>query len=177
MEKIYIILTYTGTILSKSIKIFTGNTYTHVSIALDKNMEEMYSFGRLNPYNPFIGGFVKEGINIGTFKRFKNTITEIYSLEITEEEYQKLKEIITRFLENKEIYKFNLIGLILAGINRRYERKNKFYCSQFVRKIIEQSKIEIEDMSKVIKPEDFRKLENLKLEYKGLLRRYYLQSV
>lgn len=174
MKKIYIILTFTGTILSRSIKIFTGNAYTHVSIALDERMERMYSFGRLNPYNPFIGGFVKEGIHIGTFKRFKNTITEIYSLEITNEQYERLEEVIDKFLENKQVYKFNLIGLILAGINKRYKRENKYYCSQFVREVIEQSKIEILDMSKVIKPQDFKKLEPLKLEYKGLLRMYTL---
>ena len=176
MEKIYIVLTHTGTVLSRSIKIFTRNTYTHASISLDKNMEKMYSFGRLNPYNPFVGGFVKEGINIGTFKRFKNTITEIYSLEITKEEYNKLEEIILKFVENKKAYKFNFIGLVLAGINKKYKRKNKFYCSQFVREIIEKSEIKIENISKVIKPEDFRKLESLELEYRGLLRLYDLKS-
>ena len=58
MKKIYIILTHTGTFLSRVIKAFTGNKFTHVSIALDRNMEYMYSFGRLRPYNPFLGGFV-----------------------------------------------------------------------------------------------------------------------
>lgn len=172
MKKIYIVLTHTGTMLSTGIKIFTGNMYTHASISLDQNMEEMYSFGRLNPYNPFIGGFVKEGINIGTFKRFKNTKTEIYSLEITEEEYKKLEEIILKFEENKDAYKFNFIGLILAGLNKKYKRENKYYCSQFVREIMEQSEIKIEGISKVIKPEDFRKLQSLQLEYCGLLRIY-----
>ena len=174
MKKIYIILTHTGTILSRTIKIFTGNSCTHASISLDEKMEKMYSFGRLNPYNPFIGGFVKEGIHIGTFKRFKNTMAEIYSLEITNDQYEKLEKVIDEFLQNKQIYKFNIIGLIVAGLNKNYKRKNKFYCSQFVKEVIEQSKIEILDISKVIKPEDFKKLETLKLEYKGLLRMYRL---
>lgn len=172
MEKIYIVLTHTGTMLSRTIKIFTRNTYTHASISLDENMEEMYSFGRLNPYNPFIGGFVKEGIHIGTFKRFKNTKTEIYSLEINQEEYKRLEEIVSKFWENKKVYKFNLIGLILAGINRRYKRKNKFYCSEFVRYLLENSDIQIKGISDVIKPEDFRRLTMLHLEYEGLLRKY-----
>ena len=176
MKKIYIVLTHTGTMLSRTIKIFTGNRYTHASISLDKNMEEMYSFGRLNPYNPFIGGFVREGINIGTFKRFKNTKTEIYSLEIAEEEYKKIEEIILKFVENKKVYKFNFIGLILAGFNKKYKRGNKYYCSQFVREIIEQSQIRIDNISNVMKPEDFRKLKSLQLEYCGLLRMYRLEN-
>lgn len=169
MEKIYIVLTHTGTTLSKIIKIVTKNPYTHASIALDNKMEKMYSFGRLNPYNPLRGGFVKEGINIGTFKRFKNTKAQVYSLEITKEEYKRLEEIISKFNENKKDYKFNFIGLVLAGINKRYNRKNKYYCSQFVRYILEESEIEIQDLSKVIKPIDFSKLECLELEYTGLL--------
>ena len=88
MKKIYIILTYTGTILSRIVKIYTRKEYSHVSISLDRDLNQMYSFGRLNPYNPFIGGFVHEGVDRGTFKRFKNTKTKIYSMEIDEEKYE-----------------------------------------------------------------------------------------
>ena len=59
MSKIYIVLTYSGTVLSKLIKIYTQKEYSHVSISLDENLKQMYSFGRLNPYVPFVGGFVQ----------------------------------------------------------------------------------------------------------------------
>ena len=77
MKRIYLILTYSGTILSRIIKIYTRDEFAHVSISLDEELNQMYSFGRLNPYNPFIGGFVHEGINIGTFKRFRKTQTAV----------------------------------------------------------------------------------------------------
>lgn len=176
MEKIYIVLTYTGTILSRTVRIFTRNTYTHASIALDKELEKMYSFGRLNPYNPFWGGFVKEGIDIGTFKRFKKTKAEIYSFEVTKEEYKKLEDIILVFSNDRKKYKFNIIGLIYARFNKQCKRKNKFYCSQFVREVIEQAEINMENIEEVIKPEDFRKIRTLNLEYKGLLNTYNLKS-
>lgn len=177
MQRIYIILTHTGTILSRIIKLFTQNTYTHVSISLDRNMNSMYSFGRLNPYNPFIGGFVKEGINIGTFKRFKNTKAQVYSLYITDEEYQKLQEIITCMMVNKNMYKFNILGLVYALFRRRCMRKNKFYCSEFVRYVLENSNVEVNGMTNVIKPEDFKKLKILHLEYEGLLRKYNSSNI
>lgn len=82
-KKKYIVLTYTGTILSKIIRVYTRAEYCHVSLSLDKELKKMYSFGRLNPYNPFIGGFVHEGIDRGTFKRFKKTKAEIYSIDVT----------------------------------------------------------------------------------------------
>lgn len=59
MKEVYIVLTYSGTALSTLIKKFTKDEFAHVSIALDENLEEMYSFGRLNPYNPFNAGFVR----------------------------------------------------------------------------------------------------------------------
>ena len=109
-KKIYIVLTYTGTILSKIIKGYTRAEYCHVSLALDESLEHMYSFGRLNPYNPFIGGFVREGIAHGTFKRFKNTEALIYSLEVDARQYRKIKRLIKRIARNKSIYRFNVIG-------------------------------------------------------------------
>ena len=54
MKKIYIVLTYSGTPLAKIIKLYTKKDYSHVSISLDKKLTKMYSFGRINPYNPFI---------------------------------------------------------------------------------------------------------------------------
>lgn len=53
MKEIYIVLTHTGTALSRMIKWFTKDEFTHSSIALDAELKQMYSFGRLNPYNPF----------------------------------------------------------------------------------------------------------------------------
>ena len=68
----------------------------------------MYSFGRLNPYNPFIGGFVIENVNKGTFKRFKKTKTVIYKYTVTDEQYEKLKLDIRYFLKNHRKFKFNI---------------------------------------------------------------------
>ena len=73
MEKAYIVLTNTGTALSRLVRFYSRDEYAHVSLSLDKGLRHMYSFGRLNPKNPFIGGFVHEAVNKRTFKRFKKT--------------------------------------------------------------------------------------------------------
>ena len=65
MKKIYIMLTFTGTTLSRVIKIYTRNDYSHASIALDPELSECIVFGRKKPRNPFIGGFIKEKIDDG----------------------------------------------------------------------------------------------------------------
>ena len=68
MKKVYIVLTNTGTFLSRIVTVYTRKEFSHVSISLDENLNYMYSFGRLNAYNPFIGGFVHESPKYGTFK-------------------------------------------------------------------------------------------------------------
>ena len=173
MKKIYIILTHTGTILSNIIRCWTKDEFSHVSIALDADLEEMYSFGRLNPYNPFWGSFVHEHIKKGTFKRFKKTRAEVYSMLITDEQYEKAQKVITYFNNNKEKYKFNILGLACVTINKKIVRKNTFYCAEFVRHILKFSGItEVNSLPEIIKPEDFKKLEGLSLEYEGLFKKY-----
>lgn len=176
MKEIYIVLTHTGTILSKIIKKYTKDEFSHVSIALDEELNEMYSFGRLKPYNPFIGGFVHEYIDKGTFKRFFNTRTKIYSLKITEEQYNAVKENIKQIEENKQKYKFNIIGLFAVAFNKKIGKENSFYCAEFVKYVIEKAEIETK-LPKIIKPDDFKKLNKLQLIYEGLLRKYRAKSI
>lgn len=170
-KKIYIVVTRTGTFLSKLIKIYTKDEYTHSSIALDKELNRMYSFGRLNPYNPFHGGFVHEGINFGTFKRFKKTQVAIYELEIPEEKYERAAEIIEYIEKNRNKYSFNILGLFLIAVHRRRIRKNTFYCAEFVRYVLKNSKIH-KEYPDLIRPEYFKNIENAKLIYTGLLKEY-----
>jgi len=172
MKKIYIVLTYTGTILSRMIKIRTRAEYAHSSIALDEGLDEMYSFGRLHPYIAFWGGFVKEGIKEGTFKRFKNTTVGVYCIEVSDEQYENLKNVIKNIRDNKKDYKFNIRGMALTSLNMGNSRINRFYCAEFVKYVLEKSDIDISELPKAIRPEDFKKLKNTTLIYKGYLKNY-----
>ena len=176
MKKIYIILTYTGTFLSKIIKYYTGDEFSHVSIALDMELNQMYSFGRLNPYNPFYGGFVHERINRGTFKRFSRTTARIYSLEIEEEQYEKLKHTIKYMKKIRRQYRFNTLGLLAVGFKIRIKSDNSFYCAEFVKYLLEEAKIE-NNLPSLVRPENFKMLENLKSEYEGLLKFYKANEI
>ena len=172
MKKIYIVLTYTGTILAKIVKFYTRNKFSHVSIALDEALNEMYSFGRLNPYNPFWGGFVHEKIDSGTFKRFKNTEAAIFSIDLTEKQYNIIKKTINFMEKNKNCYSFNVIGLFAVCINRKIKFKHSFYCAEFVKYLFEKAKINRGELPEIIKPEDFKNLSNIKKEYRGKLKKY-----
>lgn len=171
MKKIYIVLTHSGTTLSKIIKNYTKDEFSHVSISLDKSLQEMYSFGRRHPYNPFWAGFVHEYIDKGTFKRFHQTRAKVYSLEITDEQYGKVENKIRQIQKEKERYHFNIIGLFAVGFHKRIQKEYSFYCAEFVKTVLEKAKIKTE-LPEVVKPEDFKKMQGIQEIYEGMLRKY-----
>jgi hypothetical protein len=172
MKKVYIVLTYTGTVLAKVIKYYTHAEYSHISIALDENLEEMYSFGRIYSYIPFYGGYVHERLDKGTYKRFKNTDASIYTLDVTDEQYEIIEKLVHDMYDNRYKYRFNVIGLFANGLNIKFmERRNYFYCVEFIKYVFKKANIDIK-LPKLARPNDFKKLKELSLEYKGKLRFY-----
>ena len=89
MKKIYIVTTFTGTLLSCLIRNISKTPYAHVSIALNEYLRPMYSFGRLNPKTPIFAGFVEENINEGLYAIRTNTMCRVYSLMVTERPRKK----------------------------------------------------------------------------------------
>lgn len=176
MKKIYFVLTDAGTALGKIIKLKTGKKYTHVSIALDENLERMYSFSRLNPYNCFVGGFVHERLREGCYKRFKNTKAIIYAKEITETQYQKLQKQIEIFEANRTKYKFNVLGLTYIFFDKEIHREDYFYCAEFIKHILLKSNVNIK-LPNMPRPEDFEKIEGSKVIYTGLLNEYKIPDL
>lgn len=171
MKKIYIVLTHTRAVLSRIIKAFTKDEFSHVSIALDSELKEMYSFGRLYPNNPFIGGFVHEYINKGTFKRFYKTKAKIYSLDVTLEQYEDVKRNIQIIQAQKDKYQFNILGLFAVSINKKVNKEYSFYCAEFVKYVMEQAGIKT-NLPEIVRPEDFKNIPNLQEIYIGYLRKY-----
>ncbi len=167
-KKIYIVLSHTGTLLSRVIRLFTKYEYSHVSISSDSNLDEMYSFGRIHPYVPFIGGFVHEIPGKGTFKRFKNTTSEIYSMTISKEQFETLKSTLRQMDSRKHEYHYNALGLCAFLFHKKLNRKNHFYCAEFVQYVLDTSKVET-NLPTPCKPSDFLELKDIKLEYKGKL--------
>ena len=174
MEKsIYVVLSQTGTMFSRALKFFTHAEYNHASISLSPTLDKMYSFGRLNPYNPFIGGFVEEGINKGTFKRFYKTTAMVLEFKVSEEKYNAIQYFIEYFKNNKKQFHYNYWGVVFACIRKHHTSSKRFYCSEFVKTCLETFNIEnAKELPRIIKPIDFLKLNNKNIIYTGFLQNY-----
>lgn len=174
-KKIYVVMTQTGTFLSRLLKFLSKDVYNHASIALDDRLNDMYSFGRLNPYNPFVGGFVKESPHYGTFKRFTNTDAMIITLDVTEAQYDSVKAMLSKMYEEKEKYRYNYKGLFAAFFGKRIEELNRFYCSEFVKHVlVENGIVDKTFFREITHPADFTEIPNARTVYVGKLRTYSL---
>ncbi|MBQ8681957.1 MAG: hypothetical protein IJ509_03495 [Bacilli bacterium] len=171
MKKIYIVLTHSGSLLSRAIKIVKHYEYTHVSIALDKNLNQMYSFGRIKPYNAFVGGFVQESPKFGTFKRFSKTKSKIICIDVTTKQYNKIKKLMKYFNRERNHYKFNFIGLCSVAFHIKITQENGFYCAEFIKYVFDKSDVKT-NLPDLVTPEDFLNLDNTTAIYKGYLKNY-----
>lgn len=175
MEKaIYIVLSNTGTLFSKAIGVYTRKDMNHASIAFDAELNEMYSFGRKNKHNPFNGGFIREEPTEGLFR---SATCAIYKCEATTQEYNRMRNKIRHMEQNKEKYKYNLIGLFGVAMNIKIERAHAFFCSQFVATIINEcqsSKLQVAPC--FVQPHHFEQHSALDLLYKGNLQTYVYEK-
>ena len=171
MQKtVYIVISQTGTALSRILKFITGAKYNHASISLVPDLSKMYSFGRVNPYNPVHGGFVVESPHYGTFKRFSGTKVEVLSIAVSEGQYINLKQMLEGMAKNKKRYHYNYFGLFLAGANIYYKRKNFYYCSEFVKEMLVRNGIRsARALDDIIEPMQFLTLSDANHVYSGKL--------
>lgn len=141
MKKIYVLLMHTNTIPSKLIRFFTRYEFSHVGISLEKNCDKIYSFGRKTLHSVINCGFTIESKNGEFFNNFNQTKCKIYELEITDEQYQTVTDILKYMSDYKQQYKYDFIGVILRYFKIPIQIKNKYVCSYFVASVLEQASI------------------------------------
>lgn len=172
-RSVFILLTNTGTLFTKLIQSYTRAPYNHASISFDRELSELYSFGRKNPNNPLNGGFVKEDIKTGTFSKYPDTTCVIYELKVSDREVEKMKRVLRIFIRQHKKFLYNILGVIGIAIKEPVEFSNSYFCSQFVAEILERSGIKLwNKLPALVTPDDFRKCDRLQLIYEGKLRDY-----
>lgn len=169
MKRIFIVLSSTNTTLAKSIRKCTGTEFSHTSLALDNNFEEMYSFSRRKTNNPFVGRFKRESFDTGIFAKSKDCLCQIYTAQVTDEQIDKIKEKLEYFSKSKKTFKFNNLGLFACWFKVKFPRKYKRVCSQFVSECVDYAcpEIILPKHYWIMQPEDFKFAKNIDLMYRG----------
>lgn len=174
---VYILLTDTGTVFTKTIKTYTKAPYNHSSLSLDKELTQLYSFGRKKPNNPFQAGFVQEEVLNGTYKKYPNTTCALYEIQVSPRQYQKIERMIALFQKNNKKTIYNLLGVFGVAVKAPFEPKGSYFCSQFVAEILHRAGIRFwPKLPSLVEPNDFRTILSSYLVYEGLLQEYVAQK-
>lgn len=170
---VYIMVSKTSTWPSNVIRMWTKQPYAHTSLALDIELNEMYSFARKKLNNPFDCGFISEDITSGVFGRDINTTCQIARLWVTTNQYKQIVKILNQFEQDKSFYHYNYLGIFGVMCNRAIERKYNYFCSQFVYYVLQKAGVQMFDKQPgLTRPEDFRVWDDLEIIYRGRLRDY-----
>ena len=171
-KKIYLMFSQSGTRFSKFLRFMTKSKYVHISLSFDEALEEVYSFGRKNPYKILPAGLVKENI-LALIEAYSGIKCMIYEMEIDKKIYRRLKKNLNKFLKEQDKYAYDILGLPFIYLKKRYQRKYHRVCSQFVGNLLQDSGVyDFKVHYSLITPEHFYDIPNKKLLYEGELINY-----
>lgn len=170
MKNIYILLTKSDTILSKMVHLITADTYTHVSISFEENLQPLYSSSRKNGKTLFPAGPCVENLHRGYYKNHSRIPCAVYKLCVSDEAYEKALYEVTQIMADSNNYHFNVLGLLLCQFNIPYHRKHYFFCSQFVSEVLCRSRaLDFPKDTSLMRPSDYMKLPEMFCCFRGCL--------
>lgn len=127
---IYIVFSDTPCKIGGFIRAVTHGIYNHVSVALDRDLSEMYSFARLKRDTPFCGGFVIEGAEryrLGS----RTAKISVCRIKVGTEGSAKVRSRIRDMKEHPDIYVYNMISAMLAPWRKHVYVRDSFTCVEF----------------------------------------------
>lgn len=170
MKTIYILLTRSSTIVSRLVRTFTSDTYTHVSISFNENLLPLYSSSRKNGRTLLPAGPCTEVFSKGYYGKHPFIPYALYELKVSDEVYDRAKSEAERIILNAGEYHFNVLGLLLCRLNIVYHRKYHFFCSQFVSEVLRRSEaLTLPKDTALMRPMDYTKIPELVCISRGII--------
>ena len=143
MNHIYVVFSATPYKIGRTIRKITGEAYNHASIALDSDLNRMYSFARRFYRTPLYGGFVKESharYHIGS----KISQICICKIPVTQEQYAAIDTKLTSMHNQADHYIYNHISALGALLHRHIPAKDACTCVEFCTQTLQELGINVE---------------------------------
>lgn len=140
------------------VKIF-GHRYSHVSLSLEEDRSEFYSFN--------IRGFVRETFE--KFRRHNIRNSTLYEIEVTDDAYESMRKKILTFKTRCTEMKYSFLGIALCLFQIPLHFNKMYFCSEFVAEILSDSHaIPLHKQSALYLPDHLR----TELDYCSGIRRF-----
>ena len=170
MPNIYVLLTRSQSLLSRMIHRFTGDSFTHVSLALDGQLQTLCSFARRYSHTPLPAGLVHEDLYNGYFDHHRYIPCRLYALQIDEQKYENVSHSVQRMMEQSAAYRYDIHGLIRCRLGMESNREKHFFCSMFVASVLYNAgALDLPKTPSLMRPQDFTGLAELSCIYEGRL--------
>lgn len=163
-KKLYVFLTDTGTAFGNVIKKVTKTPYGHASIALNSDLDPLYS------YNLSEGGFSTE-----TLDEYYGRPYTLWSVEVDEEQYQAARNYIANMDAHKGDSDYSIASALNAlfkkDIFKRGEKHLSAICSEFVANVLAEANVELyKSGRRSLQPYEIVKSRKLKHERRGVVK-------
>lgn len=129
---IYVVLSRSSTVLSRTIRLATRDEYTHAALALDADLELMFSFGRRRASNPFVGCFKRERLDDDLYRHMPELPGIVLEVPVTPQQREAVCAQVAEVLLDSHTYTYNAPGLVSGLFGRGSEDDRRFFCSEFV---------------------------------------------
>lgn len=170
MPNVYVLLTRSQTLLSRLIHAFTGDAYTHASIAYDDELRTLCSFARRNPHLPLPAGLVREDLFDGYFERNRYISCALLALKLDAQAHAEMRDAISGMLRRQRTYRYDLKGLLFCKLGIEHRRRGRYFCSMFVAEILQNcGAIDRAMEPSLMKPQDFLGISGFSCIYRGRL--------
>lgn len=162
----YVTLTHSRTLPAKLIRLWTGDRYTHVGVSFDSPLH-LFSFGQKSKYNFLNGGFIEEYLNpCGT----GDCELLILRIPVSSKSRRIALQMIGNFEQRKHHYRYNFSGILGFILHKKMNRKNAYFCSQFVSMLLAESGIwKCGRAHHFMRPMDFIMMERAEILFQGKL--------
>ena len=120
---------------------------------------------------PYTSDFVVEAVDR---RSGRGANCAVYRCEVPEAAYREIRRFVRSFADRERRCKYNLLGLLCVAANIRLERKQAFFCSQFVAAALAAGGIRLSGKPPCLTtPQDFKRSDLLTLQYSGPLSGYF----
>ena len=180
LKPVYIVLTQGHSLFSKAIMTYTRSEYSHVSISLDHNLDNCYSFNAAT--RPKDLNDIKGGFNVENIRDIPNTNIGVFVFFIAKEAHNKIKALIESLKNNIMNTTYGYKNILTLIFNIKYNNDISMICSQFVDKCLKAAGIDITKKdSSLVTPEAIHKAATsekyiYKL-YHGIASKYNAKSI
>lgn len=172
MEKIYLALVSTPGWFAAAVRKVIEQDYIHVTLSLEPEFTEAFTFGRRVPSIPFFAGFTREEAD-AILHKFPEAKYRIVSLPCFSAQKQAMKEELAQYYSQRFRYHYGMLSLPFVMANRPFYQKNHFTCSSFMAFFLEKHGIlRFNKHFSLVTPVDFYNLPNTTLIFEGRFKDY-----